>query len=656
MWRAQPGTEGAAAHAAPRARPAQHRPAKATTRDRPAGFGALAGWLGGVGQNRGPLRRGRIAVKMRSRISPQRGVPMLIYAVSFLGGALTIASPCILPVLPFVFARADQSFARSTLPMLAGMGVTFTGVAALASVSGTWVANANEYGRSVALGVLALFGAALLSPALASRLMAPFVAAGNRLSGAAAGRRSSVGGAFLLGVSTGLLWTPCAGPILGLALTGAAIGGVSGHTLALLGSYTAGALSSLALALLAGGRVFAAMKRSLGAEEWVRRGLGVAVLAGVLAIFFGLDRGVLVRLSEASTGELEQALLARVDSGAPGAGGAALTTADIAAAMAPRQEEQRLPDFAGAVGWINSEPLQSEDLAGKVVLLDFWTYSCINCLRTLPYVRAWHEKYKDRGLVVIGVHTPEFAFEKLPDNVRKAVKDLQITYPVAMDNAYSLWYDLKNQAWPAHYFADAQGRIRRRHLGEGGYDESERMIQQLLSERDGSALPADLVEVKAAGSAAAADLENLGSPETYLGFQRAQNFASGELVQNQAHDYAPPAALELNRWGLGGSWIVGPERAQLAAAPGRIVYRFRARDVHLVLGPSAAGGSVRFRVRLDGAQPGEHAGVDVNAAGEGAVTENRLYQLVRQSGTVQERSFEIEFLDPGVEAFAFTFG
>ncbi|TCR66555.1 thiol-disulfide isomerase/thioredoxin [Bosea sp. BK604] len=322
----------------------------------------------------------------------------------------------------------------------------------------------------------------------------------------------------------------------------------------------------------------------------------------------------------------------------------------------PLPVEGALPSLAGAVEWLNSPPLTAEGLKGKVVLIDFWTYSCINCLRAIPYVRAWAEKYKDQGLVVIGVHAPEFAFEKRIDNVKQAVSDLKISYPVAVDNDYAIWRAFKNQYWPAHYFIDAQGRIRHHHFGEGGYDASEKVIQQLLAEAGRNDIATGTVSVSASGAELASDEKDVRSPETYLGYERAENFVSpGGAAEDKAKVYEA-GTPRLNEWGLSGHWTIGKEHAALDAPDGGITYRFHARDLHLVLGPGADGKPVRFRVTLDGAAPGADHGVDIDAEGNGTVTGQRLYQLVRQKGAIGDRSFEIRFLDPGLQAYAFTFG
>jgi cytochrome c biogenesis protein CcdA/thiol-disulfide isomerase/thioredoxin len=652
---------------------------------------------------------------------------LFLFALAYIGGVLTIASPCILPVLPFVFARADQPFLRRGLPMLIGMGLTFAVVATLAAVGGGWAVQANEYGRYIALALLALFGVTLLFPELSDRLTRPLVSLGGRLSESADRNENagSVWPSLLLGMATGLLWAPCAGPVLGLILTGAALQGANVGTTFLLLAYAAGAATSLALALLVGGRVFAAMKRSLGAGEWVRRGLGAAVLVAVVAVVFGADTGFLTQISLANTASLEQGLVDRFHpapvkmSGEPSSsvlmpeggammsanpsimsgnaptmamtgepadkdgadpsssvvmnGGAMMSAnaptmamngnpaAMMKAAEAPPANalpvEGPLPSLTGAVQWLNSPPLTAEQLKGKVVLVDFWTYSCINCLRSIPYVRAWAEKYKDQGLVVIGVHAPEFAFEKNIDNVKQAVAKLKIDYPVAVDNDYAIWRAFNNEYWPADYFIDAKGQIRHHFFGEGDYAESEKVIQQLLAEAGKGNMPTDVVSVNATGAEAASDSADVQSPETYIGFVRSENFASpGGAIGDKPHDYATGDLKQLNDWGLSGDWTVGGQSASLNKTDGAISFRFHARDLHLVLGPGVGGKPVRFRVTIDGAAPGESHGADIDANGDGVVTDHRLYQLVRQSGPIKDRTFTIQFLDPEVQAYAFTFG
>ena len=603
---------------------------------------------------------------------------MILILVAFLGGVLTILSPCTLPVIPFIFARNDQPFRRSTLPLLVGMALTFAAVATLAAVGGSWVVRLNNFGRYAALVLLGLFGVALISTHFAEWLARPAVSLGNRL----AERRGASAGAspipsLLLGVATGLLWAPCAGPILGLILTGAAVHGPSAGTTLLLLAYALGAAVSMAIVALAGRRVVTALKRSLGVGEWLRRGLGVLVLAAVAIIAVGWDTSVLTRLSVARTTGLEQSLLDAFNAGPKssnaggptsmaGANNAMMAmTGPSGGAMAMRSGhpasslpiEGDLPPLTGAIDWINSAPLTPESLRGKVVLVDFWTYSCINCLRTLPFIKDWYHKYQAYGLVVIGVHSPEFAFERDPANVRRAVRDLGITYPVAIDSNLTIWQAFNNEYWPADYFVDAMGHIRGHQFGEGDYATSEQLIRTLLQQAGHTDLPPPSQPVTGQGIEAAPDLGDINSPETYIGYRRAENFSSvQQAVPDRPAVYAIPASLQLNQWALSGRWSIGPESGVLDSAPGSIAFRFQARDLHLVLGPTMDGKPVRFRVRIDGAEPGANHGVDTDAHGAGIVNEQRLYQLIRQTGAVGEHTFSIEFLDPGVHAYSFTFG
>src|SRR6185312_1148571 len=378
---------------------------------------------------------------------------------------------------------------------------------------------------------------------------------------------------------------------------------------------------------------------------------------GVVAIALGWDTTVLTKFSFVNTSKTEERLIHVLDRNKS----IVHASSPASPQSAPQQEvlldEGEMPELGGAIAWLNSPPLNRKALRGKVVLVDFWTYSCINCLRSLPYIEAWANKYKDTGLVVIGVHTPEFAFEKDRANVEKAVRDLKITYPVAIDSDYNIWRAFNNEYWPADYFIDGQGRIRHHFFGEGDYAGSERIIQQLLAENGARVMPTGLAAVSASGVEAAPSNLGARSPETYIGTRRAEHFASPEtLAQDSRKTYTLPVRPSLNQWGLGGSWKVSPESATLQSPPGTIVFRFHARDLHLVLGTSKNGKPVRFKVKLDGAAPGDDRGVDVDSSGAGTVQEHRLYQLIRQKGPVEDRTFEIEFLDPGVQAFAFTFG
>ncbi|MGH9587182.1 MAG: redoxin domain-containing protein, partial [Acidobacteriaceae bacterium] len=524
--------------------------------------------------------------------------------------------------------------------------------ATVAAIGGGWVVRANEYGRIAALVLLGFFGVALLFSGLAEWLARPLVRVGDRLSRSSSGG-SGTGQSFILGIATGLLWAPCAGPILGLVLTVAAINGASAHTSVLLLAYALGAATSLAIALLAGGRLFSRLKRSLGAEAWIRRGLGVAVLLGVCAIALGADRGVLARISLGSTSSIEQSLINHLKPHWP--------MGTVEAASDPANFTPKiLKRLSGATAWINSPALTPKDLKGKVVLVDFWTYSCINCLRTLPYTSAWYAAYKDDGFVVIGVHTPEFPFEKELSNVQRAVHDLKITYPVALDSDYKIWKAFDNEYWPADYLIDSTGRIRSHHFGEGDYKKTEQEIQKLLKER-GDAVSSGFVQVDGKGVEEAPDMAQVQSPETYVGYARARNFVEGGggflgLRHDEAHTYSGPKHLELNQWALTGNWTDEAQVAILNKAPGRVDFAFHARDLHIVLGPSSNGAPVRFRVFLNGQAPGANHGTDVNAQGYGAVTDQRLYQIIRQSDQIKNSVLSIQFLDPGVHVYSFTFG
>jgi thiol-disulfide isomerase/thioredoxin len=320
------------------------------------------------------------------------------------------------------------------------------------------------------------------------------------------------------------------------------------------------------------------------------------------------------------------------------------------------RDEGPMPDLNGAISWINSAPLTRESLRGKVVLVDFWTYTCINSIRPLPYAKAWAERYKNAGLTIIGVHTPEFSFEHEPANVKWAVRNFNLTYPIAIDSNSKIWQAFNNEYWPAQYLVDAKGRIRYHHFGEGDYGEIERHIQELLKENGATGIEDSVLQVTASGIEAPPDFANSKSPESYLGYRQAQNFSSGHVAKNSAKSYESPAKLSLNHWGLSGSWNVEAESVVLQATPGKVVFRFHSRDLHLILAPSAEAKPARFRVQLDGAAPGENRGVDIASDGTGEIREPRLYQLIRQKGSIVDRTLEIEFIDSGAHALDFTFG
>jgi cytochrome c biogenesis protein CcdA/thiol-disulfide isomerase/thioredoxin len=585
-------------------------------------------------------------------IAAAKVATMTLLFLAYVAGLLTIATPCIFPILPFVLARADEPFRRGGLPMLFGLAVSFAAAASLASVAGGWAVAASRFGRAAALALMTLFGLTMLFPALAVRVMAPFGSIGARLSDLT-GKRITEKGAtttssVLLGVATGLVWAPCAGPVLGLILSDAALRGPGAGTLLLLLSYGSGAATSLAAGVLLGGRVLAVIREAVRWADTFRRVLGAAIVAGAATIWLGLDTGPLTRWPSVRATGLEQDLVSTLRS----APAMALDGTAFAAASPPPSG----PLF-GAQQWLNTRPLEAADVRGKVVLVNFWTYSCINCLRMLPHVRAWAEKYHDRGLVVIGVHTPEFAFEKDVGNVGRAVHSLGVSYPVAIDNDFAIWRAFGNEGWPALYFIDADGRVRHQVVGEGGYDASERLLQQLLSDVGSAPAATDSAVFDANGPQAAADVRDLRSPETYLGYAQASNFVSpGGARRDVQSSYRGVPTLPLNRWALDGVWTVGSEFATLNDESGGITYRFHARDLHLVLAGASHGHPIRFRVTVDGAPPGADHGSDVDADGWGSVQDDRLYQLVRQAGAVTDRTFEIRFFEAGVRAYAFTFG
>lgn len=562
---------------------------------------------------------------------------MLTVFLAFLGGALTILSPCILPVLPFVFAPSGRPFSSHTLPMLASMALAFAAVAALTAAGAAWVVTLHAVARYAALALLALFGALLLLPGLAQRVTRPLVRLGDRVSSGASASRLAP---WALGLGIALLWTPCAGPILGVLLASAALNGPGVGTSFLLLAYAAGASTALGCAWWFGRAASSLSGRVAPTVDKLRRFAGAGILAAVAVPALGLDAKLLTRVSAPATTALEQSLLDRV-------------RVTKAASRTPGA----LDALAGATAWINTSALDAQSLRGKVVLVNFWTYSCINCLRALPHLKAWAERYGPDGLVVIGVHTPEFAFEKSASNVKRAVADLGIPYPVAMDNGYRVWRGLQNGSWPAFYFIDAEGRIREEIAGEHAYERSEGVLRKLLAEAGRIPAAAEPVHPMAEGTQAPPDLATLRSGETYVGYGKADSFvASSRLHKDRDVEYAPAQAVRNGTWTLGGWWRVESERGVAVRPQSRILHRFHARDLHMVLGPGTSGQPVRFRVLIDGRPPAEDHGSDTNPQGEGVIDRQKLYQLVRQRGDVHERLFEIEFLDPGAEAYAFTFG
>jgi thiol-disulfide isomerase/thioredoxin len=384
----------------------------------------------------------------------------------------------------------------------------------------------------------------------------------------------------------------------------------------------------------------------------VFRTLGVAGIVGCIALVFFYNAKVLTRFQIMNSANAEDSLI-----GALGLQKLASHATLPSVFYSSLRDEGAMPELDGAIGWLNSVPLSRKSLRGKVTLVNFWTYTCINSIRPLPYLRNWAAKYSDADFVVIGVHTPEFSFEHEPANVENALHNLNVAFPVANDSNYKIWESFNNQYWPAQYLVDAKGRIRYHHAGEGDYVEIEHAIQELLKENGATGFASAMTRVSAVGIEAAPDWTDGKSPETYVGYRQAENFASPEKVRKDSIQvFSAPAKPSLNHWGLIGSWNVNPERAVLQTVPGKIVFRFHSRDLHFVLGPAKDAKPVRFVVRLDGAAPGENCGVDTVPDGSGEIREPRLYQLIRQKGPIVDRTFEIEFLDPGVQALDFTFG
>ncbi|ULR91147.1 cytochrome c biogenesis protein DipZ [Comamonas sp. B21-038] len=589
---------------------------------------------------------------------------MALYLVAFAAGVLSVLSPCILPVLPFVFARQGQPSRHGSLPLLIGMALAFAAAASLAAAAGAWAVQLSQWGRGLALLGLGVFAASLLFPGLAVWWSRPLVQIGEKL--AAQNPKQRWLHSALLGVATGLIWSPCAGPVLGLLLSGAALAGPGTATSLLLLSYAAGASLALWAALRISAGTMARLRAHWLPGERGRRAAGAAMLAAVLAVATGLDSRLLAQsgaLNGLGSNGLESSLLQAAMPSAQAAERAGNTAAQLgngALYTSSLPGESTRPSLDGGTQWLNAEPQSIPALRGKVVLVNFWTYSCVNCLRTLPYVNAWAQKYADRGLVVVGVHAPEFAFEKDRSNVEKALQQLKISYPVVQDNGFRIWRAFNNQYWPALYLVDAQGRVRHHQFGEGGYAATERALNELLREAQApsaATAPASTANTvpDTQGLGMAADTASLRSPELYLGYDKGGSLRlAGRPAPDKPADYQP-AALRLNTWTLQGNWTLTPEWVQANNAGSRLALRFEARDANVVLG-AAGSGPLRFRLTIDGQPPGIHHGSDVDAQGYGQVDATRLYQLVRQQGPVKERTVEIEFLDTGAQGYAFTFG
>jgi cytochrome c biogenesis protein CcdA/thiol-disulfide isomerase/thioredoxin len=545
---------------------------------------------------------------------------LLLLGVAFVAGVVTALSPCVLPVLPIVLAGGATGGARRPYAIVAGLVTSFTVFTLTAAALLSALGLPDDLLRTVAIVVVVVVGLSLVWPRLGDLLGRPFHALARR-------QRADAGGGFLLGVSLGILFTPCAGPVIGAVATVAATQSVTVEAVLITLAYGLGTGVVLLGAAVAARRGMS-LRSARAHAPVVRRALGAAILAVAVLMVLGIDKDLQTRVPEytrtlqgleesaAAQGELERLV------GGPGLA-----------------EEEQLDDYGPAPAfrdialWLNSEPLQMKRLRGKVVLVDFWTYSCINCLRTLPHVRAWDGAYRDDGLVIVGVHTPEFAFEREPENVRRAVRDLGVEYPVALDNDYGTWSAWQNRYWPAKYFVDRTGRLRYAHFGEGGYEESERVLRRLLAEDpDARLVSEDIADETPSGEQ---------TPETYLGYERLDRFVGPELVPDREAEYTIPDYVPVHGVAYGGRWTVEGERI-VAGENARLRLPFHAHDVFLVLGTSGGPGSVEVSV-------------DGERVGTVSVTVHDLYTLARIPGEKRDHVLDLRF-SPGTQAYAFTFG
>jgi cytochrome c biogenesis protein CcdA/thiol-disulfide isomerase/thioredoxin len=575
--------------------------------------------------------------------------------LAVLAGVLTVLSPCILPILPALLsASVSQKNPHRPFWIVLGLATSFALFGTIFAVFKSFLGLTNGELRDAALAILLFFGLSLLMPRLWEHIgstISTFIQRASWMSRLSA--ESGPAGTFLLGGALGLVWAPCAGPILGIILTLATVQASFLSTFLLMWAYALGAALPMLLIGYGGQKVVKRLQRFRGVGSVAPKVLGIVTLGAVAGLYFNLDTLLLSHLPSTLflSNTVEQKLVAHAPSKA-----SAHTVAETTAMNAPVPSSLpvlgAMPKFADITGWINSPPLTRKELRGKVVLVDFWTYSCINCIRTLPYVRRWYEKYKDQGLVVVGVHTPEFAFEKKTANVEKAVKQFGIPYPVAIDSRYGTWNAYSNQFWPAHYLIDAQGRIREVHFGEGDYKKTEKAIQSLLAE-------AGTLNKKVAlsGPLALVNFMEIQSPETYLGYGRAERFASPETVEpDSTMNYSFPQSLGLNEWALLGTWRVEGEKAILKGPKGDVRFRFHAPKLNIVM--KGSGEKVKARVFLDGKPlPVGLYGSDVAPDGSVTVRNAKLYNLVSLPGDdTGSHVFEIRFEAPGAAIYTFTFG
>jgi cytochrome c biogenesis protein CcdA/thiol-disulfide isomerase/thioredoxin len=576
--------------------------------------------------------------------------------LALIAGALTVLSPCILPILPPLLSASVSGGTRHRpFWIVLGLAVSFTLFGVAFSIFGTFLGLSNAALRNAALLILFFFGFSLLWPSrwehIGTRisLLAQQIPGFNRPS-----PEPSPLSSLLLGASLGLIWAPCAGPILGIILTLAAVQSALGPTLFLMSAYSIGAAAPMLLIGYGGRRI---SERVTSLRRWgpaTHKALGALTLMTVVALFFNLDTLLLAQLPGQLfiANQIEKQLIATPPSSPTVETGFVVDSALAANKKSPYPILGTMPEFTQVTIWLNSQPLTNEGLRGKVVLIDFWTYSCINCIRTLPKVTRWDEKYRDQGLVIVGVHTPEFQFEKDVNNIKSAIARHQIKYPVAVDNEFGTWKAYHNQFWPAKYLIDAEGKLRLTHFGEGDEDEFERAIQSVLTEAKLLHKPVEIDPLKKS-----VELFKIRSPETYVGYNRTSNFFSNEKIEpDQTINYTPPSSLRLNYWALGGTWKVIDEAAILQAPQGKIQFRFEAPKLNLVMKGSEKG--IAAKIMIDGTPlPQNMRGVDVGPDGKVIIKDARLYNLITlPKDDDKEHLFEMIFENSNVELYAFTFG
>lgn len=592
--------------------------------------------------------------------------------IAFIGGFLTIAAPCILAVLPIILGSTigHQSKFRP-IAIVVGLTLSFTGFGILFTYVTNLFGISSETLRTVALLFLAIFGLALIFPGVFEKVIFELQQFAKKLlptkdpaikSSGETLKEKGVMDGFLVGASLGLVWVPCAGPILGAILTLAVTQADLGKTVLLMLFYSLGAGIPMLTIAYGGNLVINKLKFLKQRGEQIKKLSGIVLLVGVAFIALGLDVKIQTalysvfpqftkfeeKLLQQTSGELGSQKSAEQNSPAQ-------TNVSSEAGNIPLLEPtQKAPELTGNQGWVNSEPLKLSDLKGKVVIIDFWTYSCINCIRTLPYISTWHKTYKDEGLVIIGVHTPEFPFEKDLNNVKKAIKDYGIEYPVVQDNEFKTWLAYDNHYWPAKYIIDKNGFIRYTHFGEGQYEETEKVIRQLLAEGKASSTMPE--EKSASVQADNVDFRKIETRETYIGYEREEAQGNKEaIIADKEQTFKEPAQIETDMFYLVGKWVVGPDSAKLSVKSGKIIINYKASQANLVM--NGNGKTMKAKVLLDGKliAPGIR-GADVAADGTVTIKDAKLYSLVDTKDQYERHTLTLEFSDSGVEAFAFTFG